>query len=366
VVANTKLDFPLLDSPSANDNNRERSEHETRGQLRSSEYELRYPSRSRGTHSDDDILEAMQEFRGWAQIRAHLKIADSSEETGAPHPWPFGYPRETAPIMTFWFKDVRKSALIAGVTGSLSVLIPSWTATRSIVAIESRTPVFGRWFIPAMLMLYLFTAILPVFCFALYRDEGTLRVTKRLRRLGLMAALILGILLATALPEWTRSIGPFFAAIKMIDWSIGATSILVAMRDPTTTNQVSTMLSALSDLGMIALLVAFFRQSHDDSLPNVAFSRLLSVVTKVAVIVWGLWVAFQVVRFALTPYLYVQLRDYALKIGRRPPQLSALMAETTRSLLSQACLFVGPYIVFESRSRVEGPQAVPPESGPTE
>jgi hypothetical protein len=47
----------------------------------------------------------------------------------------------------------------------------------------------------------LFAAITPIFLFALYRNEGTLRFPKRLRLLSLTAALVFSTVVAVELPE---------------------------------------------------------------------------------------------------------------------------------------------------------------------
>ena len=96
---------------------------------------------------------------------------------------------------------------------------------------------------------------------------------------------------------------------------------------------------------------------------DVPVSRLLRVMTTVAVISWGLWVAFLVVRVIAMPFAFVQTRNYALQIGRTPPVLWDMMAEAIRTLLIQTCLFAAPYIVYKSlRGWTENPINV--QSGP--
>jgi hypothetical protein len=93
-------------------------------------------------------------------------------------------------------------------------------------------------------------------------------------------------------------------------------------------------------------LIAIFRQSGDEAFQSgdVSVSRLLIVVTKTALIVWGLWVAFNVVRVGLTPYTY----SLSLQMGRKTPPLSGMMLDAIKMLLNQACFFVAPYIVYNS------------------
>ena len=54
----------------------------------------------------------------------------------------------------------------------MSLPIPMWTATRTALAVPSTNTLF-RW--TAIVVAYLFSAILPLFYFALARNEGTSR-----------------------------------------------------------------------------------------------------------------------------------------------------------------------------------------------
>jgi hypothetical protein len=200
------------------------------------------------------------------------------------------------------------------------------------------------WVIPLIVLLCLFAAIVPVFYFALYCNEGTLHVPKRLRLLSLGAALTVGVMGALALPEWLRSVGPYWGAMKMLDWRIGATSILAAAREPRTISFFSTLVGEFSNLAYVVLLIALFRHGSDESYTDVPVSRLLSFVTKLAVITLGLFI---VVEVGLIPYAYFQLRREALQLGQAPPGLDN--SEATRALFSAVLLFIAPYVVYKSR-----------------
>jgi hypothetical protein len=84
---------------------------------------------------------------------------------------------------------------------------------------------------------------------------------------------------------------------------------------------------------------------------DVPASGFLRRVTKVALVLYGIWVAFNLVRVVVTPFNYSHLRIVALQTGRRPPQLGHMMLEVIQMLLSQACLFIAPYVVYNSWSR---------------
>src|SRR5579863_7579262 len=77
-------------------------------------------------------------------------------------------------------------ALITCAAILASLPIPMWTATRTMLAIHTTHPLF-RWI--AIMLAYLYSAILPVFYFALSRNEGLPRLSKRLRWVSFAGAL---------------------------------------------------------------------------------------------------------------------------------------------------------------------------------
>jgi amino acid permease len=226
-----------------------------------------------------------------------------------------------------WFSDIRKVALITFIAAVLGLLLPFWRLTRQTAGI--RLSLWAR--VPTLLFAYLFTAIMPAFYFALYRNQGTLRLPKHLRQLSSIIAIVF--------------------------------LCLVTAGVPSTVNQVANLLSECSNLAYVLLLFAFSRQTDDESFSpaDVPVSRFLRFVTKAAVVLYGIWVAFNLVRVVITPYGYAQLRDLELHVGRRPPQLSRMMLEAIRTLLTQACLFIAPYVIYNSwLRREERPEEIQP------
>jgi hypothetical protein len=200
-------------------------------------------------------------------------------------------------LVTARFRDYRKTALTTCIAALLSLLIPTWRASQQVITIGSKR--LPWWNILTFVLAYLFTPILPLFFFALYRNETTLRFSKRLRQLSLAAALVLGAIVAVDLVEWIGS--------------LGATSVLVGARAPRASSDVSVLLSEFSNLACILLLIAFFRQASDVSYTEVQVSRVFRFVTKLAVIVGALVVTFALVQLVLTPYSYLQLRNYGCR-----------------------------------------------------
>lgn len=223
------------------------------------------------------------------------------------------------------FSDIRKVALITFIAAVLGLLIPVWRLTQQVAA--TRLPVWAR--VPIILFGYLFSAIMPLFYFALYRNEGTLRFSKHLRLLSLITALL-------------------FGAISMLDWKrVGSASIVAIARDPRMIDQIAILLGECSNLAYILLLLAFFRQADKEPFTptDVPVSRLLSFVTKAALTLWGIWVAFNLVRVVVAPFAYAVAVS---KTGRTPLPLSGMMLEVIQMLLTQACLFIAPYVVYNS------------------
>jgi hypothetical protein len=254
--------------------------------------------------------------------------------------------------------DIRRIALIACIAAVLGVLIPVWNAMQTMIPIGTTLPLWKLWLVPLLMLMCISVAIMPAFYFALYRNEGTLRLPKRLRSLSLAAAITFGTIIAVDLTRWIGTLGPYWTTLKMLDWRAGAVTVVIAVRNPRTISLVSSLLGEFSNIAFILLLTAFFRQAGDESCQDVPTSKLLTLVTKVAVIAWGLVVAGLIVGLVLTPYDYFQLLRNTLPFGRTPPPLWPLMLQAVRRLLEQACLFTAPYVVYRSwRGSAESPES---------
>jgi hypothetical protein len=233
--------------------------------------------------------------------------------------------------------DIRKIAFVTFIASTLSLLAPSWNMAQTIVGIESRQHV-GWWRpIPMAALALLFSAIMPVFYFALYRNRGTFRIPKLLRQLSLAAAIVLGLFVVAAVR--VEFLDPDFAARG------GGT-------DPTirTVSHIISLLGPISNATLALLLISFFLQPDHESAADDYRSRFLDQATKVAVICYGIVLAFLVIRALLTPYTYSTLKDFALQNGRTPPPFSALLEEAIRTLVIQTCLFMAPYVIFKSQA----------------
>ena len=167
--------------------------------------------------------------------------------------------------------EVRTAAFIAGITALLSLPLPLWNATRSILAVAAQHGV-TVWIIPALVLGCLFTAILPVFFFALSRNTGALHVPKGSRLFGLAAA--------------------------------GVFVVLVAVQLPGSIRNVSALLGEWANLAYVLLLVALVRYRADEAPEDVPVPLLLRSVSRVAAITWGIWGAFCLATLAGAPFAY--------------------------------------------------------------
>jgi hypothetical protein len=247
-----------------------------------------------------------------------------------------------------WFTDVKRAALTALIVGVAALVVPVWRAGRQLM---TTAPQNSPWWSPLLLVIGLIvSAILPLFYFALYRDPGTLRFPRSLRNLSLGAALVLAAVVAAGLPTWITSIRRYSAAVSALDWSGGGTIALRVLGDPVTLALLSGLLAQLSNLGYIVLLLAIFRQTSEESFLETdrPVSALLRKTTKAALIVWALAALFSLVRLVLTPYNYSQLQHMGFQVAERLPSLAGMMLKAASDLLESACLFIAPYVVYNS------------------
>jgi len=238
---------------------------------------------------------------------------------------------------------IRKAALFACITAALSTLIPLWNGVMMMGAAALTRPLdFGL-----VALALLATCTTPVFTFALYRNEGTLHFPKQLRLLAIGAAASMALLLVLSLPPWFRSLGPYVSALKTVHWTAGLFVYWYVALDPRTIYQVSTLLAEVSNLAIILLLLSFYRYD-EGSRSGAAVSRFLRVATRTAVVIWGIWLGFNLIRGLLAPYTLIQLRNYAAQMRRPAPEAVTVVGELLKTMLSAACLFCVPYIVSRS------------------
>ncbi|MBV9397551.1 MAG: hypothetical protein JO062_06210 [Bryobacterales bacterium] len=179
----------------------------------------------------------------------------------------------------------------------------------------------------------IFGAALPLFCFALYRNEQPLAFSRRHRGLALAAAAVLA---ANFL--WTMAAlikGLYLEKIRGQSW---------------TYNEASSLITPLPDITIVLLLLTVWWKSPDES-PSQTSAELLRTLSLAAVVIYGLLVMFLFVRLPLLPIAINQLSDLARKFGRTPPSLVAQFTEGVRLLLVQGSIFIAPFIVWRATRR---------------
>ena len=182
-----------------------------------------------------------------------------------------------------------------------------------------------------------FTAILPVFFFALSQNEGTLRFSKPLRLVALVAALGISLRILVLSPGLMESLG-----------RVGPTSVLTPERGRLSLGDISALAGELASASLVWLLAAMFRQKQDETEAPVPVSKLLRITTKIAVIAYGLAVAINIFRVALSPYIYTQARTVLQRSGRALPPFRFLVESILGDLLTYLCLFIAPFVIWNA------------------
>ena len=209
------------------------------------------------------------------------------------HEMPANPPLAVAVPVSPRLRDVRRAALFACIATVLGMAVPIWNSARQILALESRIGQMGA--IAAIVAISLFTAIVPLFYFALYRDMGDLPVPGSTRWLAMTAAVTILIVILAAIPGWIES--------------FRSESVLDGTARPWTIGDTCSLLGAVKCVADILLLVALFRLAGAVSEKGVAVSKLLRVLTRVAVIAGGIAAVWWVMWVVATPWVYLDVRD---------------------------------------------------------
>jgi hypothetical protein len=239
--------------------------------------------------------------------------------------------------MKTWFTDLRKIALISLIATVAGAAIPAWKSIRQMIDIQATNPDM-TWVTPAAVLIAFITATLPLFYFALFRNDGTLHFARRFRRLALAGALSLGLYVAIAVLE---VIGVFGTS------STG--SVLFHSRSNASEAAVS-VLAQLSYVPVILLTIALYRQSDGESNTCPAISQLLRISATACVVVLGIGLAINAFRLLVSPLAYF-LRSYAPPAVGESGSFVTIVARTLPEFLSSFGIFVAPYIFYKSRSQ---------------
>jgi hypothetical protein len=216
-----------------------------------------------------------------------------------------------------------------------------WNSTRQMLALEAKIGALTA--IAVISLAYAFTAIVPFFYFALYRNEGDLPLLRSMRWILVTAAAVLGILALASIVELVGTLrGDSVLDAGARAWTIRDTSIL---------------LGSVADLAGSLLLVALFRLAgNGPSETGVTVSELLRLSTRIAVIAGGIVAIGCLVGLAATPWVYIYIRDRApVEMGSSNDRWTflRLVLDRARTALTVISVYVGPFVVWQgTRTRV--------------
>ena len=221
-----------------------------------------------------------------------------------------------------WFTEVRKVALIACVTGTLGLISLAWGLIQTLKGPSSP----GTAMSVALLVI---AALTPVFYFALWLNEAPLNLPDTLRRVTLIACVPLAILFAIGLLGWLDAL----SSNGLPEPSIFLTQCV----------------DQASILSYLLLLLALYRAPMVEGAAPV--SGLLEVVSRVAVIVSGLWLVVNLLQTGAVPYA-VWVDRAAIQNAQGGQIAKLILTGPMRRLVGSFCIFVAPYVVSFSMRRV--------------
>ncbi|HUB83097.1 MAG TPA: hypothetical protein VMB03_30060 [Bryobacteraceae bacterium] len=214
---------------------------------------------------------------------------------------------------------IRKAALVAFVASLAGLIGPLWTSVNRMLGI-------GRWWtVPALLVSVAFPALMLAFYFALFRDPGPMHFSRSLRKLALAAAVTCA---GVALVRIEK--------VGNITWF--------------------TLLGQLSTAAYVLLLLIMSRDGPDEPCEEPLPSELMVNLTKLTVLLWSLWVAFQLVRMVIIVFGYSSMERIAFQAARSIPPLHEMLTDVALTFFSQAALLVAPLIVWRSGYGSRKPQ----------
>jgi len=230
-------------------------------------------------------------------------------------------------------KDVKRSALVACIATIMGLAIPMRNFAQQMLALKNIGKLGA---IAVIVVVYAFTAIVPLFYFALYRNEGDLPVSRNLRWMALTAAAVIGILSIAAVPGWIASL--------QID------NVLHGAARPWTINDTSSLLGLIANLAGILLLASFFRLAGDGpSESAAAVSKQLRILTKIAIIAGGIVAVGCVVGLAATPWVYFEIRARSLEVGSSNASLTfwRFTLDRVRAAVAAVSVYIAPFVVWQ-------------------
>jgi hypothetical protein len=228
-------------------------------------------------------------------------------------------------------RTVKRAALLACVATALALAIPMWDSSLKILALEPNIGKLGA--LVAILLGYSFASIVPLFYFAVYLNEGELLVSRNLRWTAIAAAAVIGVLGAAAIPGW---IGSFQRE-----------TVLDSAARSWTPSDTSMVLGQISNVAGILLLAALSRlPGNAISDRRVAGSKLLRLLTTIAIIAGGIVMVGCAIGIAATPWVYSYIHERYSNVDWTFPGFAV---DRIRAALSVLCTYAAPFVVWKGR-----------------
>ncbi len=237
------------------------------------------------------------------------------------------------------FSDVRKPALLAALMGAIGYLWPLWnlTHTGSQAFLITAAAIISQY-------------VSVAFYFALSRHPVPFRLSSGHRRLCLLSAILFAAVTAVILPAWIQSVARYMDRLRAFGWR----------GDSEAPAQAAQLALQLASLSYLLLLISLSRAPDADSSPNAPLSGTLEVLSRVSVMLGGLWLAFGIVVTGYWPNQIWTNRMAIMAAHQQSQVVQSLVMGPLRGMITAACIFVAPYVVSMSgRVAVDVPTEPP-------
>jgi len=243
-----------------------------------------------------------------------------------------------------FLRDVRKPALAAAILGALAYGLPLYRMFQAPPA---------QWGLGLLAILSQYLSV--AFYFALWRHSEPLRLTLNLRRLCLIASLFQALIVSAAVPGWLAMLGKYQELAKAYGMSFDANLVTLIVQGAL----------VLSSVAYFVLLVSLSAAGDADASPNAAFSGMLEVLSRAAVVLGGLWLIFGIVVTAMFPKQIFDAHVATITTSQQQQLAYAVLMRPIRGMVTAACIFVAPYVVAMSvRSRPAEVAPAEPQTDP--
>lgn len=234
--------------------------------------------------------------------------------------------------------DLKRAALVSTIGTTLGFIGSFWTARMSIRSITSIQPTWKWWFIPLIVTVGLLDATLPLFYFALYRFNGTLKF-----------------------PKWSRTTAIFVACALVVVSCAEALNLMRLRIFPAMPHY----LSFLAELCCAVLLLQVYRTEIAENPTPLPRETGFFAITRAAGTWGGLWMAIGCFQLVATPFVFAVVRHVASRNGRPSPHFTYLLIQNVEKLANILCLWMTPWLIYTIHRRASRAGSADAEPGIT-